>query len=138
MYKVINEQEGFAIINNIDKRSIFWVPNGHGGKIRPYTLIDAVTVGNSKKTAHTFALLEHDELGEDDCIVVMLPENHHAIMMIREDHTDWRESDSAVAYFIPASRIIVSSSYNGLDDLEDENWDLEGAQYWTDAEINDK
>ena len=133
------EHIDYTIMNGITKKSIFFVPNGHQGKLRSYHIIDAVTLNTSHKDgSHTFALLEHEELGEDDCIVVKLAANHKHLLLRREDDVEWRDSGSSIAYFIPAGNVIVGASYNGLDDLEDEGWDLTDAFYWTDEEINAK
>lgn len=145
MLKVVDKENGYAIMNGINKNSRIFVPNGIEGKIRGYHIIDAVTIGNAQ-THKTFAMLEHDELGEDDCIVVRLPDNGKMFIMIREDHKEWEDTGSEVAYFINASRIEVKESYNGLDDLEDLGYELyddkgnalSNVQFWTEEEINDR
>lgn len=134
MYKIINKD--YAVMNGIDKKTCIYLPNGNEGRIRPYTVIDAVTIGNTKEDTKTFVLLEHEELGEEDMVIAQLPANGKLWVMFREDHKDVCSDQHC--RFINASRIVVGACYNGFDDLEDEGWDLTDAQYWTEEEINDK
>lgn len=148
MFKVIHKgkENEFAVMNGINKKSRLYVPRKGNGLLASYTIIDAVTIGKSKDHYMTFALLEHEELGEEDMIIVRLPNNGKLMMVIREDHSEWGTSESAVAYLIPVSRIVVDECYNGFDDLEDAGWNLwdenenclPDVQFWTEEEINDK
>lgn len=138
MFKIINnrQENEFVVMNGIDKKTRIYLPNGHEGRIRPYTVIDAMTLGDTKESAKTFVLLEHEELGEEDMVIAQLPNNGKLWVMFQEDHKD--VCDGLSCRFINASRIIIGACYNGFDDLEDEGWDLSDAQYWTEDEINDK
>lgn len=147
MLKVVDKEKDYAIMNGIDKSSLIFVPNGPEGVLRRYHIIDAVTIGRGdKENFKTFVLLEHDQYGEDDCVIAQLPKNGGLTMMIKENRANWRDTESSVAYFINASWIEVEQSYNGLDDLEDTGWklhdekgkDLPDVQYWAEEEINDK
>lgn len=146
MFKVINkgEENEFVVMNGIDKKTRVYLPNGPDGRIRPYTVIDALTLGKNKDEAKTFVLLEHEELGEDDMVIAALPNNGKLWVMFQEDHKD--VCNGLHCCFINATRIVVGSCYNGFDDLEDEGWklydekgkDLPDVQYWAEEEINDK
>lgn len=147
MFKLVDKNTGYAIMNGITKKSLIFVPNGNCGVLRRYHIIDAVTIGKGdKQNFKTFILLEHDEMGEEDCVIVQLPKNGGLTMMIKENHANWRNTESEIAYFIHSSSIEVEQSYNGLDDLEDEGWELRDkngedfpdVHYWTEEEINDK
>lgn len=147
MLKVINKENDYVVMNGIDDKSLIFVPNGNQGALRRYHIIDAVTIGKGdKQNFVTFILLEHDQLGEEDCVIVRLPQNGNLTLMLKENHANWRDTESPIAYFINSTLIEVEQSYNGLDDLEDEGWelkdekgvDLPDVQYWSYREINDK
>lgn len=136
MFKIINRETGYAVMNGIDKNTRIYLPNGNEGRLNPYTVIEAVTIGNTRETAKTFVLLEHEELGEEDMVIARLPQNGKLWVMFKEDHKD--VCNGIHCRFINASLIEVGACYNGFDDLEDAGWDLSDAQYWTNGEINDK
>lgn len=138
MFKVINKEKGLTVSNGITKRSRIIVPNGNGGLLRPYTVIDAITFPDIEQThGLTFVLLEHETLGEDDMIIARLPQKGRLCMVIREDRQEWGNSQSEVAYLIHSSQIVCPESYNGLDDLEDLGYNLEEGMVWDEKEINE-
>ena len=102
-----------------------------------YTIIDVVTL----KCKDTYALLEHNVQGEDNMLVVKLPNTTNPLILKRYNgskyDTDLLEpTDHAI--YIPERNIIAEAYDNVIITLEDNDIDAVNAEIWTDEEINDE
>ena len=128
MKKILKSKE--TIKFPFDSKTTFRVEQ-ETNHCKDFTIIDAVTLKNGR----TAVLLENDEIGEEWCVIALLPKKI-INWLVQND-----EPNNKKKVFLPYQLIIIDSAYNDITtELEEAGYieDESEVEIWTQEEINNK